>query len=152
MEQIDWAMVTSANLSTQAWGSAMSASGEVRICSYEVGVVFWPALWDDHPDGEWPAQMVPTFVSDMPSSGHTKSITKSPESKFTAIAGQQDPEADEGGNDRSEQKVEGKTRVGWRMPYDLPLVPYGTYDMPWCTTEPCNEPDWMGRIWPGYAK
>lgn len=42
--------------------------------------------------------------------------------------------------------------VGWRMPYDLPLIPYGKDDMPWCTTEPCSEPDWTGRVWPGHGR
>ncbi|KAI4100461.1 MAG: hypothetical protein LQ345_007456, partial [Seirophora villosa] len=39
MNRIDWAMMTSANLSKQAWGEVATAGGEVRICSYEIGVV-----------------------------------------------------------------------------------------------------------------
>jgi len=113
MENIDWAMVTSANISTQAWGLATSAGGEVRICSYEIGVVVWPALWGDD------AEMVPVFRTDTPP--------------------------------LREEKEEVKTTVGWRMPYDLPLVPYKHDEMPWCATEVCNEPDWMGRVWPGYG-
>ena len=46
--EIDWALLTSANLSTQAWGTACNAStGEVRISSYELGVLVWPELFDD---------------------------------------------------------------------------------------------------------
>ena len=45
MRSIDWAMLTSANLSTQAWGDVVNKEEEVRICSYEVGVVVWPALF-----------------------------------------------------------------------------------------------------------
>jgi tyrosyl-DNA phosphodiesterase-1 len=41
---IDWALVTSANLSTQAWGAA-EKDGTVRICSYEAGVLVHPGLW-----------------------------------------------------------------------------------------------------------
>lgn len=41
---IDWALLTSANLSKQAWGEAASASNEVRIASWEVGVLVWPEL------------------------------------------------------------------------------------------------------------
>ena len=134
MTTIDWAMMTSANLSTQAWGAASSAGGEIRICSYEAGVVLWPALWDNDDDddddddddedadgkeGMGKAMMVPVFKRDMPI------------------------------ND--EEKGDGKVVVGWRMPYDLPLVPYRDDEKPWCAAERCNEPDWMGRVWPGYG-
>lgn len=64
MDSIDWAMVTSANLSTQAWGAAPNASGEIRICSYEIGVVVWPQLFADS-DAE-SAVMVPCFKQDTP--------------------------------------------------------------------------------------
>lgn len=125
MDSIDWAMMTSANLSTQAWGSTPNAGGEVKICSYELGVVVWPALWDDDAEqGPGSAQMVPVFGSDMPSS----------------------TDQAEG----SESEEDGVT-IGWRMPYDLPLVPYGENEKPWCATEACDEPDRMGRVWPGYG-
>ncbi|KAF7875311.1 hypothetical protein EAF04_002483 [Stromatinia cepivora] len=42
---IDWMLVTSANLSKQAWGENTNTAGEVRICSYEIGVMVWPDLW-----------------------------------------------------------------------------------------------------------
>ncbi|KAL6881019.1 MATE efflux family protein [Trichoderma novae-zelandiae] len=42
---IDWAMLTSANMSKQAWGEALSSTtGNVRIASWEVGVLVWPGL------------------------------------------------------------------------------------------------------------
>ena len=125
MTKIDWAMVTSANLSTQAWGSAESATGEVRICSYEIGVVIWPALWEGKGE-EKEAQMVPTFGSDTPTN--------------------EGSEREDEGKNGEEKRV-----VGWRMPYDLPPVPYGIEEMPWCATQPYDEPDWMGRVWPGYG-
>jgi tyrosyl-DNA phosphodiesterase-1 len=59
---IDWKLVTSANLSKQAWGEAANATGEVRICSYEIGVLVWPELFGDK------ATMVPTFKNDTPMS------------------------------------------------------------------------------------
>lgn len=120
MTKIGWAMVTSANLSTQAWGAATNGTGEVRLCSYEIGVVVWPGLWDGE---EGSAEMVPVFKNDMP---------------------------DDGGVDAQEGSTK-KMRVGWRMPYDLPLVPYGRDEMPWCATAPCDEPDRMGRAWPGFG-
>jgi tyrosyl-DNA phosphodiesterase-1 len=63
MDTIDWAMVTSANLSTQAWGAAVNTAGEVRISSWEIGVMVWPQLLvgDDQQ-----AVMVPCFKRDLP--------------------------------------------------------------------------------------
>ena len=126
MTSIDWAMMTSANLSTQAWGSNPNAGGEVRISSYELGVVVWPALWDD-PETSGKATMVPVFGTDMPAS------------------------SDQAGFEFDEAREKSIT-VGWRMPYDLPLIPYSEDEKPWCATEPCDEPDWMGRVWPGYGR
>ena len=123
MQRIDWAMMTSANLSTQAWGAATNSGGEVRICSYEIGVVVWPALWDENDEDH--AEMVPAFKKDLPSSKHN---------------------AANDGDDSNQ-----KTTVGWRMPYDLPLVPYLSDEMPWCAAAPDKEPDWMGRTWPGFG-
>ncbi|KAE8384377.1 tyrosyl-DNA phosphodiesterase I [Aspergillus alliaceus] len=63
MDTINWAMVTSANLSTQAWGAAVNTTGEVRICSWEIGVVIWPQLYAE---GTETATMVPCFKQDVP--------------------------------------------------------------------------------------
>ncbi len=53
-------LVTSANLSKQAWGDAQNAAGESRVSSYELGVLVWPELFGDK------ATMVPTFKTDTP--------------------------------------------------------------------------------------
>ena len=117
MTKIDWAMVTSANLSKQAWGAEAGKDGAVRICSYEIGVILWPALWQESPNEE--VEMVPTFKKDEP-----------------------ERMADEA-------KLQGhqNVRVGFRMPYDLPLVPYKSHEEPWCATKTYTEPDWMGGVW-----
>jgi tyrosyl-DNA phosphodiesterase-1 len=47
-------------LSKQAWGEAANVTGEVKICSYEIGVIIWPKLFGEK------AIMVPTFKSDIP--------------------------------------------------------------------------------------
>ncbi|KAJ6179646.1 hypothetical protein N7519_010107 [Penicillium mononematosum] len=131
MKTIDWAMVSSANLSTQAWGAATNGSGEVRICSWEIGVVVWPDLFRDggradaasesasesRAEGKAPipdALMVPCFKRDRPdvSASETASVV-----------------------------------VGFRMPYDLPLTPYGAADEPWCATASHALPDWRGESW-----
>lgn len=60
-KSIEWALTTSANLSKQAWGEAVNATtGEVRIASWEIGVLVWPSLFAED------AKMVGTFQNDTP--------------------------------------------------------------------------------------
>jgi tyrosyl-DNA phosphodiesterase-1 len=63
-KSIDWALLTSANLSKQAWGEASNASREMRIASWEIGVLVWPELLADK------AKMVGIFKTDMPSTSN----------------------------------------------------------------------------------
>lgn len=60
-DSIDWALLTSANLSKQAWGDAQSGSSEFRISSWEIGVLVWPELFAGN------AKMIGTFKTDSPS-------------------------------------------------------------------------------------
>lgn len=106
---IDWALVTSANLSKQAWGDPVNKSGEVRVSSYELGVLIAPSMYS--PD----AVMVPCFKTDKPENA-------------IEVDGQK------------------KTTVGYRMPYDLPLVKYGPTEEPWCYYRSHLEPDWRGAV------
>lgn len=45
--RVEWALLTSANLSKQAWGEGRNKEGRVRVASYEVGVLVWPGLWGE---------------------------------------------------------------------------------------------------------
>ncbi|OJD28149.1 hypothetical protein ACJ73_00454 [Blastomyces percursus] len=147
---IDWAMVSSANLSLQAWGAAANGKKEIRICSWEIGVIVWPDLFvnrevddDDgigrkekgkgkrarengsrgiQEDKNKTAVMLPCFKQDMPEARGDKDNGSS----ATATA---------------------TTFVGLRMPYDLPLSPYTPQDQPWCATASYKEPDWLGQTW-----
>ncbi|KAL8968031.1 MAG: hypothetical protein Q9197_005097 [Variospora fuerteventurae] len=146
MDRIDWAMMTSANLSKQAWGEVPTTAGsEIRICSYEIGVVVWPELWDEGAG----VDMVPVFGKDIPDD-------KLEAEEVDGRGHEEDETTDEegGAGFRKENLKESKSRkltVGLRMPYDLPLVPYGRNEMPWCASTPCAEPDWKGRVWPGFG-
>jgi tyrosyl-DNA phosphodiesterase-1 len=111
-KSIDWALTTSANLSKQAWGDNVTSSGEMRISSYEIGVLVWPALYEED------AVMVPTF-------------------------GKDDPDTDD-------EEFEGRSIIGLRIPYSLPLQPYGRSESPWVATASYDEPDRFGQIWGGY--
>ncbi|KAJ1299291.1 hypothetical protein OPQ81_003781 [Rhizoctonia solani] len=105
---IDWALITSANLSKQAWGEAANSSGEVRIASWEIGVLVWPSLFADD------AIMVGTFGKDTP--------------------------------DRDD-KDDKTPVVGLRIPYNMPLQPYGEDERPWVATTSHTQPDWKGQKW-----
>ena len=132
MTSIDWAMLTSANISTQAWGGAENPqTHKVRVCSYEIGVLVWPDLFKEHEDEK--AKMVPVFKSDIPVSETLGSVQ------------------DGKGQEAVEGKMKTKRVIGWRMPYDLPLVKYELDEMPWSNAVAHGEPDWMGRTWPGYG-
>ncbi|KAL2266966.1 hypothetical protein VTJ83DRAFT_4243 [Remersonia thermophila] len=113
---IDWALLTSANLSKQAWGEAVTSAGEVRVASYEIGVLVWPGLYGEG------ATMRPTFQTDWPDE-----------------KAEDEHEADGGENKAAV--------VALRMPYSLPLRPYGKTEVPWVATMSHHEPDWMGQVW-----
>jgi tyrosyl-DNA phosphodiesterase-1 len=117
---IDWALLTSANLSKQAWGEAPAARSpdEMRIASYEIGVLVWPGLYGEG------ATMQGAFLGDGVEDGETVM---------------------EGGGEEVE---EGKTVVvALRMPYNLPLQAYGPGEVPWVATADHLEPDWRGQVW-----
>lgn len=118
---IDWALLTSANLSKQAWGEAATGAGEVRIASYELGVLVWPELYQEG------AVMQGSFLTD--------SLEEREEVNKEAA---DDVKPDEEGQ---------KTVVALRMPYSLPLQRYGDGEVPWVATANHLEPDWMGQVW-----
>ncbi|KAK7748635.1 hypothetical protein SLS53_000656 [Cytospora paraplurivora] len=71
-KSIDWALTTSANLSKQAWGEAANGSGEMRIASWEIGVLVWPFLFAEQ------ARMVGTFQKDTPEGDNGGCTTDTP--------------------------------------------------------------------------
>ncbi|KAF2475673.1 phospholipase D/nuclease [Lindgomyces ingoldianus] len=128
--RIDWALVTSANLSKQAWGEMENKNGEVWIQSWECGVVVWPDLFKV--SDEEVVEMVPVFRRDLPGEGE--------------LNGGEIGEEVEEGRGRELRK----TFIGLRMPYDLPLEQYEKDEVPWCASLNNEEPDWKGAIWKGY--
>lgn len=146
MTRIDWAMVTSANLSVQAWGALPDKDSKVRISSYEIGVVVWPALFAD-------------MDSDT-GEGATTTTQKQDSAPTTSSQGRNKPTNPRQGRammvptfmsnapQRSQSYPEDVgTVVGFRMPYDLPLTRYAPDEEPWCATSNYNVPDWKGRTW-----
>ncbi|KAL8801101.1 MAG: hypothetical protein Q9182_004694 [Xanthomendoza sp. 2 TL-2023] len=157
MTMVDWSMMTSANLSKQAWGEEVNGNGDVRICSYEIGVVVWPALWEDDA-GDGAADMVAVFGKDMPDDADDDDATFEDKREDKAGTYDDDETTDgEGGAEdvlqesKTASREKRKIKVGLRMPYDLPLVPYQKDEMPWCASAPSMQPDCMGRTWSGFS-
>jgi tyrosyl-DNA phosphodiesterase-1 len=116
--RVRWALLTSANLSTQAWGAMVDArEGRVRVCSYEVGVVVWPELFAEATGEEGEKRVV----------------------EMVPVFGRDSLEAAGGGD--------GRMLVPLRLPYGLPLEKYKSADRPWCKNVRHDEPDWLGRRW-----
>ncbi|KGO76984.1 Isocitrate and isopropylmalate dehydrogenases family [Penicillium italicum] len=134
MKTIDWAIVSSANLSTQAWGAATNSTGEVRICSWEIGVVVWPELFRDEGCGD--------AASPSASESKSRAKGKSPASDALMVPcfKRDRPAVSEGAEAAS-------VVVGFRMPYDVPLTQYGAGDEPWCAATSHTLPDWQGQSW-----
>jgi tyrosyl-DNA phosphodiesterase-1 len=68
--------------------------------------------------------------------------------EMVPVFGRDIPTVQDVGTEAQELDTE-KVFVGLRMPYDLPLEPYGEDEVPWCATMAHHEPDWMGRVWEG---
>jgi tyrosyl-DNA phosphodiesterase-1 len=206
---IDWALLTSANMSKQAWGDVVSNKGEIWIQSWEAGVLVWPEIFGE---GNREVNMVPVFGSDTPgleddgleevaridyggSETETETETENDEVEDAGVVDPDETEDDEEDEqeqnpridpeeteDEDEEQQAGnsehldkagrlknkekdttpdlrpkipkaernRTIIGFRMPYDLPITPYGTNEVPWCASLADEEPDWMGRRWKGF--
>ena len=177
-ENIDWALLTSANLSKQAWGDVVNKQGQVRIQSYETGVLVWPELFAGWEPG-CEVTMVPTFGRDMPGTEDVSAkplLQRTQQGDGNAQDAEETEDEDQGPDDDGDEtedeseeaqqskSVQGRDKgkaplhvtdkkrivVGLRMPYDLPLSSYSTEDVPWCAAQSYTEPDWKGRAWAGF--
>jgi tyrosyl-DNA phosphodiesterase 1 len=160
-KEIDWALLTSANMSTQAWGTAAQAgSGEVRVSSYELGVLIWSELFLEESNSEEggrsrtgrrkrTAKMIPTFGSDTPAEADFRdAVTTAHTACLHDKTGNEDKVADrKSEDDQEEEEEEDLVTIGLRMPYDLPLTPYGPNDEVWSARSSYAEPDVFGRAW-----
>ncbi|KAK2794117.1 hypothetical protein FQN52_009199 [Onygenales sp. PD_12] len=146
MTTIDWAMVTSANLSLQAWGAASNGKKEIRICSWEIGVLIWPDLFADMGGGTDNAKSSPRGKGkEVPTERNTTTMVPcfrkdTPDPSQTTVYAQKAEPGTPG-------PLKSSTLIGFRMPYDLPLTPYTSQDQPWCATAAYSEPDWLGQTW-----
>ena len=133
--RVRWALITSANLSTQAWGAMPDALGRVRVCSYEVGVLVWPELLAG--DDEEEAVAAERSEDAAREVGGEKKQRRAAE--MVPVFGRDSLEGAGGG--------EGARLVPLRLPYGLPLEEYRRGDRPWCGNVRHEEPDWLGQRW-----
>jgi tyrosyl-DNA phosphodiesterase-1 len=133
--RVRWALITSANLSTQAWGAMPDAQGRVRVCSYEVGVLVWPELLAG--DDEEEAVAAEGSEDAAGEVGGEKKQRRAAE--MVPVFGRDSLEGSGGG--------EGARLVPLRLPYGLPLEEYRRGDRPWCGNVRHEEPDWLGQRW-----
>jgi tyrosyl-DNA phosphodiesterase 1 len=142
---IEWALLTSANLSMQAWGTAPKLPSKkereeerlqeafVHIQSYELGVLVWPELFAEEGGGN--VCMVPVFGTDSPVGHDGGSNTDKLDGRTL-------------GSDQLGESEKDGVVVGLRMPYDLPLLPYSVGEEPWSPHSRYDEPDTHGHTWP----
>lgn len=135
---IDWALFTSANLSKQAWGEARSAGGDIRIASYELGVLVWPELLTGVRD----AEMQPVFGRDHFAVDAGPAIKATPQaaaSSSVSVLSNDAVPTEVPVKEAGSQPV-----VPLRIPYSLPVQRYNANEIPWVASLPHSEPDWRG--------
>ncbi|KIW18729.1 hypothetical protein PV08_03018 [Exophiala spinifera] len=158
---VEWALLTSANLSTQAWGTLREKEKvkEIVVQSYEIGVLVWPELFDGGFDTGENERHGTRHSENDDDDGQAQTQTHARDDKSTArmvpVFGSDDPKefivkagpAPSDGNDDGDG--DGRTTlVGLRLPYDLPLTSYEHGDMPWSPQGTYDVPDRQGRRWP----
>ncbi len=144
VQDIQWALLTSANLSQQAWGTLREVGKgtkkekEVVVQSFEIGVLVWPGLFaEDFDTGEETSTQIATRIGRESPAETIKMVPvfgkDVDQSSTSSTPGSAIPSAN--------------TVVGLRLPYDLPLTPYAANEMPWSPHGTYEQPDRFGRRW-----
>lgn len=169
--EIDWALLTSANLSTQAWGAFRDKEKEVVVQSFEIGVLVWPELFSD----DFDKPIVPDDGTNLLTSSKKSSSSSSYSSympnnlsppqhsskniRMIPVFGNDTPSpldmdiptvkgaAAAAANDNG-ISTQPPTIVGLRIPYDLPLTRYSATELPWSPQGTYETRDKHGRRWP----
>lgn len=116
---LGWILLTSANLSKQAWGNINEKKHNSQwIQSWECGVLIKPSSKRQY--------LIPTYKSDVANTKQIAQFLKSVKGK-----GPEDIEI-----------------LSIRMPYDLPLVKYDGHDIIWSPNQTYSDKDWLGEQWP----
>jgi tyrosyl-DNA phosphodiesterase-1 len=128
--RIKWFLLTSANLSKQAWGIE-SKAGIFEVQSFELGVLLHPGLFSENDDASC-VDLVPVWKNDdlktqkRRSSGPAQAQTDTTGGVTTITP----------------------ARIPIRMAYDLPPEPYvAGRDRAWDSSVSYEKEDWRGGTW-----
>jgi tyrosyl-DNA phosphodiesterase-1 len=163
--EIDWALLTSANLSTQAWGAFREKEKEVVVQSFEIGVLVWPELFSDDFDKPTVPDNRPSLpTSSKKSSSYLSNDLPPPQHSsknihMIPVFGKDTPSsldidvptmkrAAATAADKNDTSDQPSTVIGLRIPYDLPLTRYSTTELPWSPQGTYETRDKHGRRWP----
>lgn len=117
-DRLRWILLTSANLSKQAWGNISNKDKNLWIQSFELGVLLHPALF-----GDTNTHLIPTYKRDAPTPASDPSKRPElPEGTYVAI------------------------RMPYDLP--LVPYNQAVGDVPWCAQGKYSKPDWRGDVWP----
>ncbi|KAF5093921.1 hypothetical protein D0Z00_003792 [Geotrichum galactomycetum] len=125
---IKWFLLTSANLSKQAWGIE-SKAGVYEVQSFELGVLLHPGLFSESNDASC-VDLVPVWKND---DFETQESRNSGPAQTDATSG---------------ATTIRQVRIPIRMPYDLPPEPYvAGRDRAWDSGVSYEKEDWRGGTW-----
>lgn len=133
-DRVRWVLLTSSNLSKQAWGNVNKAGG-LWIQSFELGVLLEPNLFKSSQQ----AHFIPTYKRDTlqpaappppPLSTGEKAYKEYVKRPKLGGIGPRD------------------TCVAIRMPYDLATTKYNKDEEAWSPHETYGTLDWHGNAWP----
>ncbi|KAF3924399.1 hypothetical protein AA313_de0205394 [Arthrobotrys entomopaga] len=151
---MDWAMITSANLSKQAWGTPVKDKvGTIKVDSYEVGVLVHPGLWKDllNDAGGSVTMEAVGGRNWVKGDGERMPDDEMDDDSTTTTTTTDSDEEEEGGvrreGDDGEEKGWDDVRVALRLAYDYPLKRYGENDEAWCQDQNYEGQDWTGAIY-----
>ncbi|KAF5106044.1 hypothetical protein DV453_004274 [Geotrichum candidum] len=127
---IKWFLLTSANLSKQAWGIE-SKAGVFEVQSFELGVLLHPGLFSENDDAAC-VDLVPVWKNDDPETQERRNSGPAPARTDTT----------------GEATATSPVRIPIRMAYDLPPVPYvAGRDRAWDSGVSYEQEDWRGGTW-----
>eukprot|EP00667_Euglena_gracilis_P020335 EG_transcript_21999 len=135
-DDLQWLLLTSCNLSKAAWGEEQKGGSQLKILSYELGVLFLPSLYARHADRARrfsctrppPAPPGPPITVDAAALRFRRYSAAEPP-----------PDAPDG--------VTVVDTVYLPLPYQLPPTPYASGANPWAVDQSHTQPDHLGQTW-----
>ncbi|CAG8586035.1 18929_t:CDS:10 [Acaulospora morrowiae] len=127
--EVAWFLLTSSNLSKAAWGSLQKKGIQLMIRNYELGVLFYPELFQM--DESIPVHLLNATLKNLKPSLPSFIVSES---------------STNSSKKRKRIDEESCQIVPIRIPYDLPLTLYDSKkDDCWTWDIPRKEIDWLGR-------